>query len=286
MRIDWDQHKIWFRQSGLDTYSLCPERARIKWFESDRPDPNSDATVTGTSLHVGVEANLLHRKAYGIALSTAEMQDIAVAEYERIEAEEGLVYMKGTKNDAVAFLINGIKAWRDYVEPYVVVDAEMLIEHKFDMLLGYWIDKNGVEWEIRLEGKIDTIDRNRVWDWKTAGQPYKQWERQRWAIQPTVYCEAAVSEGLLTYPVKFSYGAVRKLKTKEYAEIVDVQRTQKHVHWLWTQVQSLLDLWDKLGPDTTWPLVDSHALCSPKWCPFWDECKGAHIEPQVFAWKP
>jgi hypothetical protein len=43
-----------------------------------------------------------------------------------------------------------------------------------------------------------------------------------------------------------------------------------------TQVKQLVSML-ALPDGMSWPMNDQHALCSPKWCPFWDGCKGSHV---------
>ena len=279
MKVDHERKVITFRQSDLDTYATCPERARVKWFEAG-PDGATDATATGSALHYPIEVNLQRRKVGGDALTTTEMIDIAKAEYERIEREEGIRYVKEDKRSAMLYLEMGIPAWRREIEPHIAIGPDLHIEEHFDVHLMKW-----GEWEIRLAGTPDCVDRYHPWDWKTAAQGYKQWEKQRWAIQPTVYAHAAVTLGWLKWPVKFKYGVIEKFKTKEVASIVTVMRDAEHVDWLCQQINSILVLWAKLGERGPWPLVDAHALCSEKWCTNWSNCKGKIIPAGKFMWK-
>lgn len=280
MKIDHDRKVITFRQSDLDTFGLCPERARIRWFEAE-PDGNTDASVTGSGVHKGIEENLLCLVRGVGPLDTAEMILIAQREFDRIEREEGLRYVKGTYEDAMAFIEKMIPAWRTHIEPLVDLSGPLHLEEHFDVFLMYWGD-----WEVRLSGTPDCVDRIRPWDWKTAGQPYKQWEKQRWAVQPTVYAHAAVTLGWLDWPVQFSYAVMQKSKTKEIAAVVEVMRFPEHVDWLCRQINAILIMWAKLGEQGPWPLIDTHALCSEKWCPSWRQCKGASIPLNKFLWKP
>lgn len=282
MRVDHANRIITFRQSGLDTYSQCPERARFQWF-TDLVDGNSDATVTGSALHTGVEANLIGLRDGLGQTDTATMVMIAKAEYDRIEKYEGLTYVKGTKADAMAFLEMGLPAWRAYIEPYVAIDENLLLEHKFNVHLMTWRD-----WEVRLTGTMDCVDRNGLWDWKTTGSmfQYRQFERQRWAIQPTVYAYACMELGLLTSPVLFRYGIIEKSKTKEKGAIVEVRRTPSHTDFLRRQVEAILLMWDGMGEQGPWPMFDHSALCSKTWCPAYSLCKGASVPEMDFTWKP
>ena len=292
MRIDHHTRTIWLRQSGLETFLLCPERARRQWFEGEVEETN-DAAATGTAIHAAIEENLGQRRDHGVSIPTVMMVELAKREYDDLH-ETGIKYVKGTYDDAMTFIETGIPAWRAYIEPNVAVDESLKLEWEFDVPLMKWAPDYKEErgepvtwmWDVRLTGTSDCVDRFRIYDWKHSGQWYKQWEKQRYSIQATVYAHAAVHEGLHEWPVDFSFAAIKKLKTKEFAELVPIKRYVGHVDWLCRQVDALLTLWDSVGEQGPWPLVDTHALCSEKWCPFWSTCKGAEVPTQHFLWKP
>ena len=63
---------------------------------------------------------------------------------------------------------------------------KVLLEYEFDVP---FLDRPGKLYQkVRLGGKPDVIDQvnHRIVDWKSASQPYKRWEKQRWDPQPTV----------------------------------------------------------------------------------------------------
>jgi hypothetical protein len=147
--------------------------------------------------------------------------------------------------------------------------------------------RNGTEVCVDLEGTIDYGDWS-VKDWKTCSDPRKYqggyggegWQLRRWGIQPTVYCWAARELGDLSEPLSFSYAAVEK--TQPNVHWLEVTRTQSDFDWLkrlcWNVVKMLESDLDE------WPLNDQSALCSEKWCPAWDACKGSVLDtPQLSA---
>jgi hypothetical protein len=289
VRVDRESRTIWLRQSGLEEYLLCPERARRKWFEG-LEDPTNDAAATGTAMHAAIEGQLKLRRDLGESFTTWVMIDIAKAKFDELH-NAGIKYVKADYATAMQFIETGIPAWRAYIEPYVVVDEHLKLEWEFDVPLMTWRARRPYvstadKWDIRLTGTSDCIDIRRIYDWKTWGQTKKQWELQRKSVQATVYAHAAAHEGLLEWPIDFSFAAIKKLKTKEFAELIPVKRTESHVDWLCQQIHGLLTLWDSVGEEGPWPLVDTHSLCSDKWCPAWAQCKGALVSNQNFLWKP
>jgi hypothetical protein len=49
------------------------------------------------------------------------------------------------------------------------------------------------------------------------------------------------------------------------------------------KVFNLVNMYYQLGLDNPWPLDDGHVLCSPKWCGYWDRCKGAHVSGETWT---
>jgi hypothetical protein len=137
--------------------------------------------------------------------------------------------------------------------------------------------------ELYLTGTIDGVrPMQYLVDWKTAARPYKRWERQRWAIQPTVYYAAARWQGLIGEHGLFKYVIFEKsLKVLE-PQVIEVTRGPGHVDWLTETLWTCYDLW-VAHPDGPWPLNDQHALCSEKWCPFWTTCKGRFVKADFNA---
>jgi hypothetical protein len=122
----------------------------------------------------------------------------------------------------------------------------------------------------------------RIWDWKTSGQEYKLWEKQRWAVQPTVYTWAAAQNGLLLPDgfgdYTFEYKVLKRSAKPSKFMTYRVTRTIRSWAWLERVVQNVATLFVTMGIEDEWPLNDHSALCSPKWCPFWDQCKGQYVD--------
>jgi hypothetical protein len=130
-----------------------------------------------------------------------------------------------------------------------------------------------------LAGTADVLDTysHRLVDWKTTSRRYERWEKQRWAPQPTIYTYAAAELGLLDRHgsgYQFDY-RVFNHKNNELQEVT-VWRDQGQWSWMVQQVSHMVDMIESDMP--RWPLRDDHALCGPKWCPIWDQCKGMYVQ--------
>lgn len=248
-----------FSQSWLNTYFNCPEQARLEMV-GEMPRIESDATAIGTAVHSGIECVLggaTKLRGYDACIET--FNDLAATpefQWVQIKSQETAWNTIGRLWDA----------WCEDIHPQLpYVDH---IEHKFEIPLG---DR------IWMRGAIDAIDEyGHVWDWKTAGRPYEAWEKERFAIQPTVYTAAVAQMG--EYEPRdaweFSYAVMLK-GGKASTQVVTVRRTQAHWDWLAAQCASIVQLIE--ADLTVWPLRDQHALCSPKWCKAWDKCKGKFL---------
>jgi hypothetical protein len=120
------------------------------------------------------------------------------------------------------------------------------------------------------------VDGDKIKDWKSSSRgPYQPWEYKRWALQPTVYSWAlAQADGYSSCKPEFEY-VVMFSPTKRAPEGVQrfsVERGPEHYEWLKTKCTDIAQLIE-VGLDS-WPKNDNHALCSEKWCPAWDNCKG------------
>jgi hypothetical protein len=257
--IDVTDQGYVFSQSWLNTYFNCPEQARLEMV-GEMPRIESDATAIGTAIHSGIEAVLrggTETVGYDTCIDTFnELAATPEFQWVQIKSEHTAWNMIGRLWDA----------WCTDIHPQLPHVEH--IEHKFELQLAdnMW-----------MRGAIDAIDEHgNVWDWKTAGRPYEAWEKERFAIQPTVYTAAVAQMG--EYEPRdsweFSYAVMLK-SGRTSTQIVTVQRTQAHWDWLAAQCESIVQLIQ--ANLNVWPLRDQHALCSPKWCKAWDKCKGKFL---------
>lgn len=272
MKIDHEKRTIKFRQSWINDYFLCAERARRGLLEPDVFTSDAEA-ILGTGVHAYAELRLMgedRETAMGAALNA-------------VDYELSLPHTNIKRNDEsiYSFIPAMCASWERDILPKVKPGGET--EVKFEAGLSVW---NG--YVLLLGGMIDYIEPGgKVWDWKTAGQEYKPWERKRWAVQPTAYAIGATSMGKATYPVQWAYGVVLKSPMKQpKTQIVEFTRDEGHASWLIEQLKSILDQHVNLatpqrvtlGTSRAWLKNDQHALCSEKWCPVFASCKGKHVE--------
>lgn len=255
-----DEGVYTFSQSWLNTFMNCPEQAR-RDLVGELPRQETDATAIGTAMHSGIEAVLRGGSvADGEAAAKEELGRLVDLPHFRMVQAKTIPTMVKT-------MMRCYSIWVDNCLPGL--GHPLYVEETFTV--------DGLaQGRARLKGTMDFVDdRHEIWDWKTSGRPYETWEKERWAIQPTAYALGLQQLlGQRLDPVHFNYAVCIKGGKQQY-QLLSVQRTQKHMLWLEEQITSIIKLIEADLP--VWPLRDQHALCSPKWCPVYSDCKGRFV---------
>lgn len=287
--IHYDGHQLvhTFRQSTLNDLDLCPERGR-RVLTATMPRQETDATAVGTAVHAGIEYALEHKRDSALP-PMGECTSVAVNEWAELEHEHDIEYVKYKSDGAPeTFIRNAMECWYTQAQPQI---EPLLLEHTFSEVVLYSDERRRIE----LTGTIDLLCQDTgLGDHKTTtregaylkGWGGDAWEKERWAIQPTVYTYAAVNDrrwpgskplasGPKGYP--FTYWAlVRQPYNEVELQVLTVWRHTGDWQWLAQKALGVARLVE--AELDVWPKNDGHALCSPTWCPAWGECKGAHYE--------
>jgi hypothetical protein len=264
---------VTLHQSWLNNWLICEARAMYV-HTGIVTDSDTEATILGTALHYGIEVDLRDNHA--------DPHKAAVELFTRLATTTKVRWVKNDMGECRDMLEHMWRAWaHSSLRRQLKAVTNAHHELKFDLPF-HAFSVHELTVEIRLAGMIDYIAPPVIYDWKTAGQAYKQWEKQRWAIQPTAYSWAAVQLGLAEYPVKFRYGTFSKKKTKSELEIIEVERTEAHASWLRDMIVPIVTRLLAPQDPRLWVRNDQHALCSSKYCPAWDKCKGNHINTNTW----
>ena len=261
MKIDQENKVIYVRQSWLGDMAICPERARLGQVKPEFRT-GSDATIIGTAVHAGIESVLDGRSS-----EFGDMLEVVAKEYETLEKTN---YTKtNIEEDKIPNYLEAMSlSFYNEILPNVKLGGE--VEFFFRAPLGISIDG----YDVHLEGTMDYIDPDgNIWDWKTAKRIYNQKEKQKSAIQPTVYTTAARNLGLAENPT-FTYGVMVRQETPK-SQIMSVTRSAEHTRWLQHYVKGAVTTALKSGYKDEWLMNDSSPLCSSQWCSYWSVCKGA-----------
>lgn len=284
MRLDDDG--LHLHQSDIKTYTQCPEQLRLKFIAAAAGESQTgDAAFVGTTTHAVIEHELLSDEPYGSLKEAQAYGAYAFLEGMEQMASKGTVYSRAsfrTDSKALAALKPLVTSWYESTEREQLMSmqrSDYHVEHEFDS--PFTVTPDGLT--IYLAGRIDLIVNNEVLDWKTASslQHYKEWEHQRWAPQPPIYLWAAAKSGLIvpdhSGDFTFRYKVLLKKAVPVPFETITVRKKVGSFTWIERICQNIAILMDHMGIENEWPLNDTSALCGPKWCPFWDNCKGAYI---------
>jgi hypothetical protein len=276
----------------LDTAIRCAERGRLDAFFPVREE--GDAAFAGTSAHAAFEAYL------GGHINVDAIEEFA-RDFARQGAVNGVTQDDGTvlpityksfsgADEMIYHAGNCARGWVQDILPVLQSRGEFLgdQEVKFEFEA---FEHRG--WTVIFQGTVDHVPHygNVLWDWKTSGSDYKQKDKQMFAVQPSVYGAAAVNGCFgreFALPIDFYYGVCIRLATKARGQIVHVRRTQGHIDWLYRKARTFVNLFMDVGPDNEWPTDEEHFLCSQKWCPWYEQCRGAHLarEDDTFGYTP
>ena len=250
-----------FHQSWLEDFVLCNERARgVPLLEEVPPKPEADL---GTSFHDGVQYLVENPDA-----SWVEGYQLASETWAGFDHE--LDYDKGD-----AYLYSAMHSFEYQAREELVPVAT---EFPFRRLPFYEDDVK----RIYVSGTIDYVDNELgLVDWKTSSRQYKPWEKQRWNGQASLYTWAwtyltygfSVGEVIPDEPVPFTFFVFEK--PHGTLQRVTVYRDEGDWDWMRLRCRNAVTLIE--ANLEHWPVNDQHALCSPKWCPMWDHCKGHFV---------
>lgn len=261
-----------FRQSSLKTLDLCLERGRLE-MSGLMARNDTDSSAQGTAVHAAIEASIQSELSGQGWLTVEDMTYIAVDEFEELSAAEGFLWIKTKRPSTVHTRIERmLTTWDLKVRPRLVPVATELTWGPFTIYEDH-------ERIIQLTGCIDYIDAlTGGGDWKTASRSWEAWEHKRWDQQASIYTWA-MSEMLIVHGERegiwpFTFYVMNS--DGSYQEIV-VQRHAGDWAWIKERCVAVAQLIEAELP--VWPKNDNHALCSPTWCPAWDQCKGQHYAP-------
>lgn len=290
----FDEQGIHIHQSDLKNH--CLEKLRLETVAVG-PRIENDAATVGTALHAVVERELAGLVGYNVEKDAAAMAAAVYVELLEEYSVENKPYILSTFNshDRALDMLAALAAkWYRCNERQELLSAanSPQVEWKFDLpfttVPAKKFGKRQEEIPVFLSGTADIVYDNQVWDWKTAGSEYRRWEYQRWGRQPDVYTWAAVQSGLVTPDrngeVQFLFKVfLRNLNLDEQPQTVSTIRSANNWGWLETITHRLVNFAYNMGLDREWPLDDQHVLCSPKWCTFFDMCKGQFVSGETWV---
>lgn len=263
-----DETGVWhhvFHQSDLSTYLMCPEMLRDR-----RPDQESDATLIGTTAHLGIEH-------YLAGWGDDRVKFVEMLRGYFVEQWPEVRHIQDHNMDtAWAKADRAFAAFWKNREQFPVGG---MIEQQFTF--AWHVDAFRT---ISFRGAIDYFHPafNMIWDWKTEaakyhGQGGKAWVKRRYAVQPTVYVTGAQQALQLEETPGFTF--VRLPKDGSDMELLPVERDAHDKSAVLTELSLGLAHLVEAGLPR-WPMSPSDWWCSAKWCDKLrsGECMGKYLD--------
>lgn len=269
--LDDGRLKLVLRQSAINTFLMCPEKARRE-LTDPQPQRWTDLTALGTAVHAGIEY-ALHEQQQNEVATLDDMIEVSIRQLAHIEHWHRAKWMDTGSVYKMAAKLLG--TWRDNL--YLTYEP-IRIEERFSLQL-----HEDDEMVIVLNGTPDVEDsRGVIHDHKTASASYQYdaWKRQRSAVQPTAYLYAAWQRDNFGEPMPTRLFQYDVMVHNGETETIPITRDQTHVDWLRQQCVQIGRM--VLADVTPWPMIDNDWWCSEKWCDTFaaGECKGAHMTPE------
>lgn len=256
-----------FHQSWLNSFLTCPEMGR-KQARKELAYAPTDATAKGHAVHGAIESVLTDLTQPDEAVS------IAFKLFREEAAQPGFRYVKvKTENTCLSHIEGAFQSWWDYVYPKL--GAALWVERRFHFPI--YEDDERI---IYLAGTADYAERGRIDDWKVTQNKDKYsesfggdgWEQKRWSLQASAYSLAYFDQ--YGYIPEFRYVALDVYGREP--QLLSFTRSGEQLDFFVDQCVTIAQQLER-GNDYRYVLNDQHALCSAKWCPNWDNCKGAYL---------
>ena len=265
---DGNDHVL-VRQSWWGTFTECNERGRLAIIDPDA-DGEGDAAAAGTAAHAAIEECINGTIAPSELKANAELHAHRLLDTLNIEFKSFDHWQ-----DLVSWAGKCAEAWGRDIWPKRPKGGRTEVPFKVRDLTRV----DGVR--VGITGTIDLVLPNDLRDWKTSARRYDEKKYQKNAHQPTFYSIAAVEGGLdvpwqYTWPMPFTYGVMVR-NVKPTCQQFTVVRTEAHAAWLMHRIEQAVRMMLTLGLEKEWPTNDTSFLCSDRWCPWWDGCKGKYL---------
>jgi len=246
-----------YNQSELKAYLKCGKLWEFRYLRGIKVPPSSALTL-GSSVDAAVTANLVQKVETGADLDAEEVLDTFSDEFDRrkTETEWGEENPDRQKDLGVSLVALHHEEVAPRIDPESVQESFVI-----ETDAGY-----------DLHGTIDHVEKDgTVVDTKTSRIPYAP-DAVSKSFQPTLYDFAY--EATRGKPAKaFRYDVLVKPTATKGARLQQVEApvTKDDREWLFdamNQVHKAIQAGVALpAPEGSW-------YCSPKWCGYWDRCKG------------
>ena len=245
--------------SSINTWLLCPRSWKFRYIDKVEA-PKSPALVFGSAFHAALEEHIA-QDASQPPLSKrwnecwqrqlGKDQDIAWDKPEESYRELGEMMLSDPN---VVAVVETFKPFMGGESPTIEVPVELRVPDVPVPVIGY----------------IDIIEADGVpCDFKTSARSWSQ-KKADGEMQATFYLASLNQSGYDVKDLLFRYYVFIKNLKKPKVQIWETYRIADDLFWLFGLIRDVYDAidWGVFPPNPgTWK-------CSPKWCEYWDVCRG------------
>lgn len=247
----FDREKDHYSLSQVKVFTMCQYKYFLQYVKK-LPYCINYSMVSGRALHAGLEENNLDLLEGAKGLTTSEIVEVAVTEYE--EETEGLedfdLDIDQGKDKLVKEITPTTKKYLEEVQPQLLEDGLVSAEEEIvlDVCHSPFI------------GYIDVTTEEMLFDYKTLSRR-KSKQEINYDPQLVVYEKASGKQG----------GFVQLMRGKDAAEIALPQRTKRTTKKIWTWVRSVVTQIKKAKKSGDFLKCDPTSWVCNK-CPFRFKC--------------
>jgi len=241
--------------SQIEMFLRCPRQWEHRYIEG-RIIPPGGALVFGGSYHTALEYNFQHKIQTSDDMPVDDCVDCfvdawnhAVGQWE--ERSLPVVWGDDNPNALMKTGIALVQKYRTEIAPSVIPAR---VEHRYSLKVAGTLFVGATD--VELEGEVDVIDH------KTASKSSNQADLDN-ALQPSAHAFALGRELVYEHHI-----AVKT--SKPHIQILRTKRTHGDIVW-WLDLATLVIAQMRTG---LYPPNPNGWHCSPKWCGYWDLCKG------------
>ena len=248
--------------SSISSYLTCGKAWKYKYLDKI-PTKASTTLILGSTVHDTMEEIISCRSVGKEEPNPVEFATQTLSE--RLEKEEGKFIqddLETLQNDVLRLvsdstILSGLSTVKAKVDEY-----GPQIERKVTLEIP--------EVDVPIIGFIDIVlEDGTPADFKTSSRSWTQ-ERAESEMQPVFYLAAMGQCGM---PVNWHFKHLVMVKTKKpQFQILEHTHEPKELFTLFQQVQ---DVWKGIESGVFNPAAPGSWKCNPKWCDYYDLCKGA-----------
>lgn len=249
--------------SSINLYLTCAEAWRRKYLLKE-PSRSSPALLFGSSFHSTIEARIIANANNELSQALPELWSKNWAN--KLESDGSSVDWGA--DEPIEHHNEGLRMFSD---PGVIKTVNSIVPLRDDK--GLFVERKvelrvpGVP--ISIVGYIDIVTSDGVpSDFKTSAMSWSDGKAQS-EIQPLFYLATLNQLGMTVPKLTFRHFVFTKTKQPK-VQVIEHRHTWDEIFWLFELIQSV---WKSIEAEA-FPINPTGWLCSPKYCSYWQQCRG------------